>query len=60
MSGIDLKEVAYHEVGHAVTGFLFYPPVEVTIEPHYTGNSKFHGATIVDLPCPFIFEDFQN
>ena len=60
MSQIDLKEVAYHEAGHAVIGFLFYPPVEVTIEPHYTGDGRFLGATIVNLPCPLIFDDFHN
>ena len=54
---MDIKEVAYHEAGHAVVGFLFYPPiVKTTIIP----SDGCFGNTICEIPNPILFEEFDN
>lgn len=50
------KEVAYHEAGHAVLGYLFYPPVKLcTIIP----KDGRLGSTISEIPVP-LFGEFQK
>jgi hypothetical protein len=47
------EEVAWHEAGHAVTGYLFYPPVtEVTIVPSDDDGFSTLGNTKATLPEP--------
>lgn len=61
MSEIDKREIAYHEAGHAVLGYLFYPPVEVCIIiPIQTEFGKYLGRTICDIPNPMIFDTIDN
>lgn len=52
---MDIREIAYHEAGHTVMGYLFYPPVSCTIVP---SNGRL-GNTISEIPPPF-FGKFQN
>lgn len=47
---MEIKEVAYHEAGHIVVGYLFFPPLETTI----VQESNRLGNTIANLP-PFPF-----
>lgn len=51
------KEIAYHEAGHAVIGYLFYQPItSCTIVPE---NGRL-GNTISEIPCPLLFGKFQD
>lgn len=53
----DLTEIAYHEAGHAVVGYLFYPPVSVDIIPGISESGYKHlGTTKCDI-CSAIFFD---
>lgn len=51
------KEIAYHEAGHAVIGYLFYPPVTSCTIVSENGRL---GNTISEIPCPFLFGKFQD
>lgn len=53
---MDIKEVAYHEAGHAVIGYLFFPPVETTI----ISESNRFGNTIADIPLFIAEDEFLN
>jgi hypothetical protein len=50
------KEIAYHEAGHAISGFLFYPPVTSCTIVSENGRL---GNTISELPFP-LFGRFQE
>lgn len=61
MPEINLNEVANHEAGHAVIGYLFYSPVEtVTIVPGSNEYGNYFGITICDIPCPLFNNSFEN
>lgn len=47
------REIAYHEAGHAVSGFLFYPPVKwVKIETELVNGKAYRGRTLATFPHP--------
>jgi hypothetical protein len=61
MSEKDKREIAYHEAGHAVIGYLFYPPVELcTIIPTQTEFGRYLGRTICNIPFITICDEFNN
>lgn len=54
---MDNKEVAYHEAGHTVIGYLFYKYIKsTTIIP---SNNRY-GNTICEIPSFLTFEEFDN
>jgi len=49
----DKSEAAYHEAGHAVTGLMFYPPVElVSIKTEVVEGKSVRGRTVCEFPFP--------
>jgi len=53
---MDKKEIAYHEAGHTVVGYLFFPPVNTTIIP----ESDRLGNTIANIPIFIAEDEFLN